>query len=148
MKTTTKRTLKRTLSWKPHRYVWGDIYCSPACGYGCTREAFEQAQEGARLLVEELGPGFKPRVWENLGWHYEAVSLDKTMKVSPSIDRIKDEIVGYTAYFGEPGPGGRWAASDKTWRKAIRKVLEEAELEAASVRGLLESYRKTQRGRR
>ena len=59
-------------SWKAVRR--GDVYCAPACGGGCTHAAYMQAQLGGERLARRLGPGFKPEVWENLGWHYCAVS--------------------------------------------------------------------------
>ncbi len=66
------------LSWKPRlRAADGRcaaIYCSPACGGGCTRAAFERAKEDAAKLCARLGPGWTPHVWENLGWHWCAKS--------------------------------------------------------------------------
>jgi hypothetical protein len=59
------------LSWKPVRK--GQVYCAPACGGGCTWAAHQQAWERARELCDRLGPGWKPHVWENLDWHYQAV---------------------------------------------------------------------------
>lgn len=57
------------LSWEPlHK---GPLYCSPACGGGCTWTAFRRAKREAAALCKELGPGWEPRVYENLGWHWE-----------------------------------------------------------------------------
>lgn len=50
----------------------GKIYCAPACGGKCTKAEHDDAQEAAEILVSLLGPGWKPRVWENMGWHYGA----------------------------------------------------------------------------
>lgn len=50
----------------------GALYCSPWCGGGCTYEAFQRATAKAAELCARLGDGWKPRVWENLGWHYAA----------------------------------------------------------------------------
>lgn len=69
---------KRRLSWKPVRR--GDIYCAPACGNGCTYQAYLNAVAAAKQLAKEL-PGFKPHVWENLGWHYSAVALGSRVSV-------------------------------------------------------------------
>jgi len=52
----------------------GVIYCAPWCGAGCTWAAFQEATRRADALVKSLGAGWKPRVWENMGWHYEAVN--------------------------------------------------------------------------
>ncbi|QAX92290.1 hypothetical protein HWC07_gp038 [Pantoea phage vB_PagM_LIET2] len=57
----------------------GEIYCSPACGADCTKAEFELAMIRAERLCERLNAmrfGFKdwkPHVWENMGWHYEAI---------------------------------------------------------------------------
>jgi len=50
------------------------IYCSAACGGGCTWNAFRGAQKQAEALCKKLGHGFKPKVWENLGWYWTADS--------------------------------------------------------------------------
>ncbi|HEY4530112.1 MAG TPA: hypothetical protein VIG97_07265, partial [Luteimonas sp.] len=60
------------LRWKP--VLAGEIYCSPGCGMRCKRAAFDAATEQAAALAAKLGPAWKPKVWENLGWHY-AVQL-------------------------------------------------------------------------
>jgi hypothetical protein len=76
------------LSWKPIRR--GQVYCSPACGRGCTRLAFEKATACAKTLARLL-PGFEPRVWENLGWHWEVCCGSLT--VGPRVGR------GYSATY-------------------------------------------------
>lgn len=55
-------------SWRPR--LRGGTYCSPACGGGCTFDAYIAATNAATLLAKRLGQGWKARVWENLGWHY------------------------------------------------------------------------------
>lgn len=57
-------------NWTP--VLNGDIYCSPACGRGCTLEEYNQTVKEADQLVAELGEPFHSHVWENLGWHYSA----------------------------------------------------------------------------
>jgi hypothetical protein len=56
--------------WTP-RNLPGGIYCSPRCGCGCTKVAFDTANKDARALADKLGDGWIPRVWENGGWHWE-----------------------------------------------------------------------------
>lgn len=58
----------RELSWKPKRK--GEIYCSPACGRGCTISEFKNAVQEATELCNVLGKHWKPHVWENMGWHW------------------------------------------------------------------------------
>jgi len=66
------RTSKR---WQPIRD--GDKYCAPACGAGCTYDQYEWAKQCGHALVAMLDSNnFKPRIWENLGWHYSATTKD------------------------------------------------------------------------
>lgn len=67
-------------NWTP--VANGDIYCSTRCGYNCTKAQFDAAVQDADNLVARLGSGWKPRIWENLGWHYSAVK--GIAKVHPS----------------------------------------------------------------
>jgi hypothetical protein len=60
-------------SWIP--VPRGKTYCSPACGRGCARREYDRAVRDADHLVRRLrGSGWRAVVWENLGWHYRAVS--------------------------------------------------------------------------
>lgn len=68
------------------------VYCSPRCGFKCTRAAFNQAHEEAAALCKELGEGWEPRIWENWGWNYEAVSIH--MRVTPDLKYPCSGIVG------------------------------------------------------
>ena len=63
---------RKRLSWKPVRR--GGIYCSPACGNNCSREAYDTACARAKALAKQLGRGWKAHVWENLGWHWRVVA--------------------------------------------------------------------------
>lgn len=66
MKTKIK---SKPLSWKP--ILRGPIYCSPACGHGCTHAGFLGAHKEARETIAILKTkGWKVKVWENLGWHW------------------------------------------------------------------------------
>jgi len=65
------------------------VYCSSACGNGCKRSAYDLAKSRSALLAKRLNkhcPGqapWKPRVWEDLGWFYEAVSAGGRVTVHP-----------------------------------------------------------------
>lgn len=88
--------LRKARSWVPiHR---GRIYCSPACGLGCTRAEYEKAFKDCADLCKLLGPGWEPEVWENLGWHY---ACNKgVLRLHPIIDRRNgNRLVSYMAYF-------------------------------------------------
>lgn len=65
--------------WTPQ--LNGEIFCSPACGSKCKRADFELATERAQALVNRLGAGWAPRVWENSGWHFEATKRGATVSV-------------------------------------------------------------------
>lgn len=65
----------KPLSWKPRLYEknLGRRYCSPACGHDCMHADFRLAKRNGEQMARALGVGWKPRIWENLGWHYSAV---------------------------------------------------------------------------
>ena len=79
----------------------GDTYCSPSCGFGCSKAAFDQATAEAAALVKLLGEGWSADVWENWGWHYAAVK--GCVQIHPSISGRAItggwEVTGYTCYF-------------------------------------------------
>jgi hypothetical protein len=53
----------------------GETFCSLACGCGCLRKDYERAVRDAGNLLKKLrGSGWKAVVWENIGWHFKAVS--------------------------------------------------------------------------
>lgn len=96
----------------------GNRYCAPWCGRGCTWQEHQAAVASAARLIGRLGPGWKPRVWENLGWHYEAISKCGQVKVSPSGKR------SFIAFFGDAGrSGGAWSAHGPTPQKAVDVVV-------------------------
>lgn len=109
-----KTTPKITRSWSPIRQ--GDTYCSPGCGYGCTYEAYLTAHIKAERLAHRCGKGWKPRVWENLGWHYAATSHNNYVKVHPHDYGRR----GYTVFFGCPeGVGGDYTAQGTDLKKTL-----------------------------
>lgn len=63
--------MKSINGWTPRRR--GEVYCSTLCGGGCTHAEYLAAKRHGRALALELGKGWTWRVWENLGWHYEAI---------------------------------------------------------------------------
>ena len=69
--------LKADDRWTPK--LAGEIFCSPACGANCTKKNFDEATESARVLASQLGYGWEPRVWENMGWHFEAAKRGATV---------------------------------------------------------------------
>ncbi len=102
------------LSDTPRRI--GDIYCSPRCGNKCTWAAYEKAIQESSALAEQLGDGWHPRVWENLGWHWSVHDEDRYMHVYPR------RSGGYHTLFSpDSGVGGRpgWSGEGETPEEAI-----------------------------
>jgi len=112
--------------WTPVRR--GNIYCSPACGGGaatCTVARYRDAHEAAEETARDLGPGWKPVVMENLGWHASVVS--PCGRVSIHIPR-RPRDGQYLAFLGPKKlqPAGKWAEHGRTPREAIENVLRAA----------------------
>lgn len=125
----------RPLSWEP---VWrGAIYCAPACGAGCLRSEYNRAVRAADELARQLGPGWTPRVWANLSWHYSAISPCGRLKVSPCMVRLDRKITSWIAFLGEGETGGRWAEHARTPQSAIRNVVRRGREELAGIDALL-----------
>lgn len=75
--------------WTPVKS--GEIYCSPACGGKCTKGEFDKAHRAAKALCKKMDTkGWKPRVWENLGWHWSIVKGGLTVWGGS-----KDYLVGF-----------------------------------------------------
>lgn len=70
--------MNNALSWEPIRA--GDVYCSPACGADCKYSDYEKATSQARALCDELGSGWEPLVWENMGWYFAAKNGDAQIR--------------------------------------------------------------------
>jgi hypothetical protein len=84
--------------WTP--VARGGVYCSPRCGYGCTRAAYERAVKEADILTKRMGAGWEPEIWENGGWHH---AINKGVaRIVPSVrgSTISGvyKIDGYSCY--------------------------------------------------
>lgn len=104
--------------WNPLRK--GDIYCAPACGRDCTWDEFLEAHTEADKLVALLGPSWEKRVWENLGWFYEA-NLRGVNNCSLSLSRAHGPSM---CIFNSAG--GSFVSHKEDPRDAIREVFERA----------------------
>ena len=100
--------------------------CAKWCGSGCTQAQYDAALANAKALAARLGKGWKPRVWEDMGWHYSAVSRKGFIKVHPHTDWRSKRITSYAAFIGDISGGGRYVADGRTPEKAIAAVLAEA----------------------
>ena len=119
-----------SLSWTP---ILGTVtYCSPACGHGCTRQEHEAAQERGEMLAAILGEKWTFKVWENLGWHYKAVSCCGRVHVHPNGQ-------GYTAFLGLTTSGHRnWCEHGATPAKAVAVVVKVVRQELRELQSLVE----------
>lgn len=106
----------------------GNTYCSPACGHGCKLANYRKAVRGAAALQKKLKGNWKARVFEKLGWHFDASSGPLTV-VGDYHGPHKS--VRYTCYLE-----GHLAvnASYATPQEAVAKVLHHCSSSAA--RGL------------
>ncbi len=122
------------LSWEPERRVMGSIYCSPACGRGCTRQEYLNADKAGLALATRLGGDWTWKVWENLGWYHKAVSACGRIKVHPA-----PGCGGFAAFLGEAGsPGGRWVEQGSTPQEAVDAVVAAGRETLDEVAALLE----------
>lgn len=116
----------KALSWTPVRN--GAIYCAPACGRGCTAQQHEEAVKQAANLARRL-PGFEPDVWENLGWHYQAVCGSV---------KVRESFGGFFAYGGGRAESGDTpVAAVKALADRLGEDADEAVVMAASVKAVL-----------
>lgn len=123
--TTTQESTYPPGSWTPIRR--GPIYCSPACGCSCRFSDFKRAHEEGAALATSLGQGWTFSVWENGGWHRNAISPCTRLKIHGGPGR-------YTAFLGEFGSmGGLWVATDADPREAVRQVVVAGRRELAKL---------------
>lgn len=118
----------RSLSWTPRRR--GKLYCAPACGRGCTRAMYERAKREATTLVKVLGPGWKIRVWENLGWYGSAVCGDIEVGIRENNAFHRDE-----PYFALISPGSHHTVAN-TALGAVRKMLFNIQVQRRAIEAM------------
>jgi hypothetical protein len=86
----------------------GSVYCSPRCGYRCTKVAFDRATAEASALAARMGDGWTPCVWENGGWYYAVTRgcAKIAVDLARPINVISGEwaVEGYSAWL-EPQTG-------------------------------------------
>lgn len=125
----------KPLSWKAVRR--GAIYCAPACGGRCTWAQYQAAIQNARKLAKRMGKGWKTRVYENLGWHYNVISPCGRIKISGGIGKF------YTAYLGDKKEKicmGTWAESGTTPEQAMASVIRVAKTQLDKINAALAGF--------
>ena len=99
------------------------LKCAKWCGRGCTKAEYDQAVKDGKALAAALGPGWKHKVWENMGWHYRAVSPCRRMGVHHSGYQTRM----FTAYLCTAGTvGGYWTGSAATPAAAVLQAARSA----------------------
>lgn len=101
----------------------GDIFCSPGCGFKCTKKSYDQTVKRVNELCGNLGSNWIPRVWENGGWHYTAKLIvpDGYIEIYPR----KGEN-----YWVDSRLPGQFYVTTNNVSKGIDAVLNQAKLEA------------------
>lgn len=108
--------------WTP--VLRGDMYCSPGCGGRCKKADYDKAVEQAGFVAAALGYGWKPRIFENLGWHYEVNKGQAT--VTPNRNggfSARIRVEGTEREGGQVESFGVIEAKDMEPRQAVQKVL-------------------------
>jgi hypothetical protein len=79
-----------------------------------------QALRAANAAAKRL-PGWRVRVWENLGWHWSLVDRSGCVKLHPLSEEAGG---GWTAFVGsDSSTGGFWAEHGRTPREAIERTV-------------------------
>lgn len=121
-----KNLAAKKRDWTP--VANGQEYCSPACGMGCTMKAYKAAVASSDDLAKRLNKhgttNWKPRVWENGGWHF-AVEMKLSSKGFCSVHHRNRHEDAYVCYFN--ANSGQHLGSGDTAEEAIKEALESAE---------------------
>lgn len=76
----------------------GGVYCAPFCGANCTWAAFQDATKKAKDMARKLGPGWEPRVSENMCWYWGATKGVMIVYASRNHGGDKRRPGEYTCY--------------------------------------------------
>ncbi|MFL5900969.1 MAG: hypothetical protein ACJ75S_07195 [Solirubrobacterales bacterium] len=118
----------------------GEVFCSPWCGTKCRKAAFDRAVREAAMLCDQLGPGWKPHVWENMGWHFEAQMGSARVTVTTNGSTIHGTytVSGYTGWcnFGDKQAIERGATPREAIdaaKDAMRAIIDRLQAKLAEV---------------
>jgi hypothetical protein len=137
MKSSTSRAVEAEALYAKGPVRRGPFYCSPWCGAKCTIVAYDSACFKGKALAEQLGPNWKPRIWENMGWFYAAVDSTGCWKIHVSEHK---GTISYTAFLGTPdSPGGKWAEHGATPQEAIEKAKRAARKELRALQAMIDA---------
>lgn len=128
--------MTREPRWKPRKLA-GGVFCSPACGGRCKRSAYERAKKESAALALFMGNGWRPVVWENLGWHWRAEKGFRQnggalLEITPSHEGYVAWFQGRTQFLAQANSPDR--ALEFVLRKVSNLINElGAELKAAQL---------------
>lgn len=92
----------------------GEIFCSPACGGKCKKSAYDKAIQISNEIASQLGEGWIPEVFENLGWYW---------KVEKGNTEVRHSANGYSATLQfDLDQNYYFSANDSDPRNAVQKV--------------------------
>lgn len=115
----------------------GIYYCSPWCGSRCKLVDFDAAGIKARALADRLGQMWKPYVWENMGWHYAAIT-DSGFHMMEYDDRHRKYKDGFGRLYYSVTTGTIYSGKGDTPEEAIRDALDPIKSELDRLNGLYE----------
>lgn len=128
----------------------GGIYCSPGCGFNCTKADHDEAQRKGAELAQRMGQGWKPSVWENCMWHYGARFDIDGIEVSMSHGHPwgqarlphREGVDEYTCYLNTQP---QFIARSTDPRKAFELALEQLERHVAGLSEVARTLREAAR---
>lgn len=95
----------------------GDIYCSPFCGGKCKKADYDEALVASNKIAAQLGTGWVPEVFENLGWYW---------KVTKGNLEVRKSDAGYNATMQfDQDQNYYFSADDIDPRKAVQNVRKQ-----------------------
>lgn len=118
----------------------GSTYCAPWCGAKCTWDAFQLATRKADALAKMLGEGWKPRVWENMGWFYEV--HNGILEIHPHHNRLQSKTT-YSAWCqSSPQVIGDDCSTPQAALRVLKKKMEaHMKEQAVAFRALEDAYK-------
>lgn len=111
--------MKRESNWTP-RALPNGVYCSPRCGASCKRKDYERAVAKSEKVAKALGPGWKPEVWENMGWFWRVTKGDFEVSQYRDESKYSATFQGHVQKIAE-GPTPRKALEAVTHR--VRELI-------------------------
>lgn len=123
----------------------GGIYCGPDCGMGCTRESYNDKRAHLSQLIDQLGKGWTGRMWDNLGWHWEAISPCRRIHVS--YNETHGVASRWSASIQRAGDFGiLWHGYGRTPDAAIKRAIADLESKIGQFIDLLSAFKDLTKG--